>query len=172
MRPSTQLIRALLACTVSLVGSLSATGAGDVASDGSSGLLLGKVMAGLPRYGEIKNTAAPTDSETEVEPGITHLVPLVIFGKKKSLKFDELALLTEKAREAAIRKQYGSLFEYREEKRLRDAMKLKDYASNLKLAGDHLESASIQKEIDRLLVGRNNDWASQDIDRLFNARYR
>lgn len=164
MYPSAQLIRVLLACTVSFAGSISSAGAED--------LLLKKVMAGLPQYGEIQKPAAPADSNHEVDPEITHLAPLVILGRRKSPKFDELALLTERALKAAIRQRYGSQFQYWEEKRLRETAKLEDYAGNLKLAGDHLESAAIQKEIDRLLVGRNSDWVSQGMDKIFNARYR
>ena len=172
MYPSAQLIRVLLAGTVAFVGSISSAGADDAASDGAGGLLLQKVMAGLPRYGEIQKTAAPTEANTEVEPEITRLAPLVILGRRKSPKFDALALLTERALKAAIRQQYGSQFQYWEEKRLREAEKLQDYAGNLKLAGDNLESAAIKKEIDRFLVGRNSDWEAQAIDRLFNPRYR
>jgi len=172
MHPSAQLIRVLLACAGSFVGSISSSGADNVSNADSSGLLLQKVMSGLPRYGEIQSTTAPTDSNTEVEPEITRLAPLVIVGRRKLQKFDELALLTERALKAAIRQRYGSQFQHWEEKRLQEAEKLQDYAGNLKLAGDHLESAAIQKEIDRLLVSRNSDWVSQGMDKIFNPRYR
>lgn len=174
MSPSAQLIRVLLTCAVSFVSGISSVGADDVPNDGATNPLLQKVMAGLPRYGEIPRRAATTtaDPNVAVEPGVTHLAPLVIRGRRKSLKLDELALLTEKARDAVLRKRFGSSLEYEEEKRIQETIRLRDYANNLKLAGDRVESAAIQKEIDRLLVGRNNDWKAQAIDKLFNPRYR
>lgn len=174
MHPSTQLIRVFLICAVSFAGSIPSVGADDVSDDRANHGLLQKVMSGLPRYGEIPRTAAPPppDPNAEVEPEVTHLAPLVILGRMKALNLDELALLTEKAREAVLRKRYGSSFEYAEEKRIQEAIRLRDYAKNLRVAGDRVESAAIQKEVDRLLVGRNSDWKMQDIDKRFNPRYR
>ena len=162
----------LLAGSVLFAGSIVAASGEDDSSGATSTLLLQRVMAGLPRYDENAKKTAAADLNLEVEPETTHLAPMIIRGRRPSPKFDELALLTERALKAAVQQRYGSQFQYWEEKRLRETAKLADYVANLKLTGDKLESAAIRKEIDRLLVGRNSDWVSQGLDKIFNPRNR
>lgn len=172
MYASVQSIRLLLVWIAVFVGGILSTAADNIPGSQSSSLLLQKVKEGLPAYDENAKNEKAVDSTAEVEPETTHLAPLVILGRRKSPKFDELALLTERALKAEIRQRYGSQFQYWEEKRLQESEKLQDYVGNLILAGDRRESAAIQNEIDRLLVARNSDWVSQRFDKLFNSRYR
>ena len=137
-------------------------------------ILEGKVMAELPRYGDVPVAVEAAKPASEPAPEIVSLVPLVIVGDRGP-KLREPELRTKKAFAADLLRQYDysafSLFQHREDLRLQDMAALQTYADSLMLIGDVEDSRAIRKESNRLFFRpRNSD--SEYIDTLLNPRVR